>query len=214
MTRRRNPAAAVAIPSQPQSAADLLAAMERAAAPAQAALDRLRDGAAAALRRSGAATLVLSYLDCRQRLHKMFPGKPGLPLNPSTWKMIMDLSALMFAEQAEMALRNPIDGSEMKDEQGRAVTITLMGIDHPAWPLVVAGGGVGGADGADEHRNLKILAGATLGWSGVKFEGQELRASAAAAEELYAKLPWLRRQAEEFITDRKNYQRAPTRLPA
>lgn len=56
-----------------------------------------------------------------------------------------------------------------------------------------------------QEEGIETLASCTLGWEGVRVDGEVLPFSHAAAVSLYSRFPWIREQAESFIADRANY---------
>lgn len=53
--------------------------------------------------------------------------------------------------------------------------------------------------------NIELLAACTLSWRGVVLSGEALPCTKSNAITLYTRFPWLREQAEAFISDRANY---------
>lgn len=50
-----------------------------------------------------------------------------------------------------------------------------------------------------------LLAACTLSWKGMVVDGQEVPCGRDAAGALYLRFPWLREQADAFISERRNY---------
>jgi hypothetical protein len=66
------------------------------------------------------------------------------------------------------------------------------------------GGAVLTAEDLDSD-SLETLAACTLGWSGFVLNGQEPECTPENARRLYEQMPWLREQAQEFISERSNF---------
>lgn len=123
------------------------------------------------------------------------------------------LDTVAAAEQgARLELRHPVT-----DEPLGAVLI-LAGTDSKAYRRHeaavsnrfidrMAKGKRGKGKSAEEQEREAIegIAACTLGWTGVGLDGEELPFTADNAHKLYARFPWAREQAREFILDRENY---------
>lgn len=138
----------------------------------------------------------------------------------------MDLSKFSTvdsaAKGAAMEVLDPVTGNALREEDGSAVTITLLGADSPelrASERARLNKRLGknikqlsrtslSAEQLEEEA-LETLITATKGWKGISMEQdgevKELKCTPENARMLYTRLPWLREQADEFINDRANF---------
>lgn len=136
----------------------------------------------------------------------------------------MDLSTLDTSATAEagakMEVQHPTTGAVLTSTDGSAVTITLAGQDSELFRkadrkisnrrlnTTAAGQRIKlNAEGIDND-SLERLVACTISWSGVGFGGSDKECAPDNAREVYKKLPWLREQAETFISDRANFLKA------
>lgn len=56
-----------------------------------------------------------------------------------------------------------------------------------------------------EDKALSLLAACVTGWSNIELEGAVLPFSAANVKRLFACVPWLKEQCDEFVTERANF---------
>lgn len=134
----------------------------------------------------------------------------------------MDLSTLDTAELANqgalLELRDPA-GNPVLQEDRSPVTLTVLGEDSDIVTQVnnrnanqfLRGTSAGGqAVTAEMSRTNEInkFATATVGWSGIVVDGEEVAFSPDAAKALYRRFPWIRDQVRAFIGDRANFTKA------
>jgi len=130
----------------------------------------------------------------------------------------MDLSTLDAATEAAMQLRHPGTNVVLKQDDGRPITITLAGVDSERYrkaqraltnQRLKMGGRRGGAGTLTaeelESAGLETLVACTVAWDGIILDGQALECNPANARTLYARLPWVRDQADEFMGERANF---------
>jgi hypothetical protein len=133
---------------------------------------------------------------------------------------VLDLSSLDTTKAAEdgavLEIRHPTSGAVLSNGDGRAVTLTLAGMDsqrarkaerQATNRRLRMGGRRAISVTADELDNdsLDLLAACTLAWSGFAVDGSELECNAENARRLYRQFPWLREQAQQYIDDRANF---------
>jgi hypothetical protein len=133
----------------------------------------------------------------------------------------MDLSNINLEKNAEqgadMELVHPVTGDVMIQDNGKPITIKVLGTDSKAY-----------RNGQREYQRKRIakmaksrnksvdytvsdedaailLAECTAGWDGIIVDGKKLEFSKDAAEELYLKFNWIREQVDGFIGDRANF---------
>jgi hypothetical protein len=137
---------------------------------------------------------------------------------------VLDLASLDTTKAAEegalLEVRHPTTGVVLANGDGRAVTLTLAGMDsararkaeRQATNRRLKQSGRGrslGVTGDDlDNDALDLLAACTMAWSGFELDGQQIECSAENARRLYRQFPWLREQAQQFMDDRGNFLRA------
>ncbi|SFS42233.1 hypothetical protein [Brevundimonas viscosa] len=130
----------------------------------------------------------------------------------------MDLASLDTADVANEGVAMPVhgpDGQPVLQEDGAAVTITLLGddsdelvkFDRQLVNRSLRGGQPITAELA-EAKEISRLARATVGWSGIVLDGEVLKFSEENAKKLYKRLRWLRQQVRVFVADRANFMKA------
>lgn len=135
----------------------------------------------------------------------------------------MDLASFDTSAAAEQGatlhLRHPTTDAPLHTEDGKPVTITLLGRDSKAWQAhqraatdrtLGRAGRRAKALTAEQIEADAItgLAALTTGWENVTFKGAPLAFTKANAETLYRTLPWVREQADAFVEDRANFLKA------
>lgn len=142
----------------------------------------------------------------------------------------MDLSTLDITASAEegavMELRHPASHAVLVDADKKPLTITLAGDDSERVRkaqraatnrrLAMQGRRSGNKLTAEELEadGIDVLAAATVAWTGIVLDGQPLDCTPANAKTVYARLPWIREQAETFTADRANFLRASSTTSA
>lgn len=130
----------------------------------------------------------------------------------------MDLSTLDTAELANqgsvLELRGP-DGTPILQDDETPVTITLLGNDSDVLTKInnrhanqFLRGGTGGATVTAEMaraNEINKFAAATVSWSGIKVDGEDLKCTEDAAKAVYRRFGWIRDQVRAFIDDRANF---------
>lgn len=130
----------------------------------------------------------------------------------------MDLATLDITkaanEGATMEVLHPTEGTVLKDEAGKPITITLIGQDSEKvkkrqrveMNKRLKNGRRQTMTAEElEEQGLQLLAFCTLSWSGIKLDGQDLDCNAANAVIVYQRLPWLKEQVDAFVGDRANF---------
>ena len=135
----------------------------------------------------------------------------------------MDLSKLNTSDASEagekMEVMHPVTGAPILDGT-TAVSLLLAGQDSDRYRsmdrkisnkrLATSRNGQRlqlTAEGIDAD-NLQRLIACTLGWTGIGWDGAAKECTPENAREAYETLPWLREQAEAFISDRANFLKA------
>lgn len=132
----------------------------------------------------------------------------------------MDLSTLDTADLANqgaaLELRGP-DGSPLLQDDGKPITITLLGADSDALTLISTRQTNRYLKGQGQMRvtaelarsnELEYLAKATVAWDGIKIDGTVPDCTEAEARALYTRFPWITAQARAFVEDRANFLKA------
>lgn len=135
----------------------------------------------------------------------------------------MDLSTLDTADLANqgavMHVHSPLGPVWVEDADGKPtdvpVTITLLGddsdiitrFDRASVNQNLRGGQVLTAE-ISEAKAINRAARATIGWSGINLDGEELSFSEENAKKLYKRFRWLRQGVQQFISDRANFLKA------
>lgn len=132
----------------------------------------------------------------------------------------MDLAILDTATLADEGVPMEVltlDGTVLRDDAGNAVTITLLGADSAKVrnrqrmeidKRLKRGNRAKSSAAEIEENGIDLLAFCTVGWSGMKFKGEEVPFSADNARKLYTALPALRDQVDAFVGDRANFTKA------
>jgi hypothetical protein len=137
---------------------------------------------------------------------------------------MLDLTTLDTSATSEagvvMEVRHPTTDAVLKQPNGQPVTVTLAGEDSEryrrAWrestdrklKMQQRGRQVSISAESVEADAVEILVACTIGWSGIGMDGAPLEFSPDNARKIYARLRWLREQADSFISDRANFLRA------
>lgn len=134
---------------------------------------------------------------------------------------MLDLASLDTSKAAEegstLEILHPTTGRVLSNGDGRAVTLTLAGMDsqraRKAERAAInrrlkestrrRGSGVT-ADDLDAD-SLDLLSACTLDWSGFELDGQPMECNLENARALYRRFPWLREQAQAYVDDRGNF---------
>jgi hypothetical protein len=129
---------------------------------------------------------------------------------------LLDLSTLDTTKAAEdgatLEVRHPATGEILTQDNGEPITITLAGTDSDRFRKAQRANNTRRLrnprqlDGDDIERDgLNSLVLCTLAWSGIALDGQELDCTPANVRQVYQRLPWLREQADRFVSDRANF---------
>lgn len=126
---------------------------------------------------------------------------------------MFDVSSIRTVQVATIALRHPVTGEAI------GATVDLAGPEHPKRKAIQLAAerraradrarGVQVDDGPEDRRleTARMLAGYTLGWSGIAEGGQPVPFSEEAALKLYSDpaLSWLVDQVVEAFATRANF---------
>lgn len=133
----------------------------------------------------------------------------------------MDLAGLDFNQQSEnvadMVVVHPVTLEEMYTDEGKPVTITLMGTESAIAKRITKARAQKQLNSRknkvdiDEARAFTISLQTKLitGSHGLTENGQELNMTDAdTATDVLTRFTWLREQIDEFVTDRSNFYKA------
>lgn len=132
----------------------------------------------------------------------------------------MDLGSLVISSEAvEMQLSNPVTNEPMFVDE-KPVALLMVGMDSEEWRkadrkitnrrLKVQKGGRNVKITAEEleFENQEKTLACVVGFKNIIVNGQPLEFSTENVRELFKNLPWLKRQAEDFIYDEANFIKA------
>jgi hypothetical protein len=131
----------------------------------------------------------------------------------------LDLSALDTVAGANAGFEVMLYHPKTREDTG--AVITILGRDSDKFREITNAqsrrrvnkmqkGGFRGANSALtpeelEKEQIDLLAGCTLGWSGINREGVPLEFSVENAKAIYRGFPWIREQVDEAMGDRANF---------
>lgn len=131
----------------------------------------------------------------------------------------MDLSKLDTIRDAErgadLVLRNPYNLSEeLTNDAGEKMVVRVVGADARAFSRTrkrMASktlAAVVRKEDAEltEEEGVDLAVAATLGWSGLTWDGKPFPYSTDNARRLYTERPWAREQVVAFATEIKNFE--------
>lgn len=130
----------------------------------------------------------------------------------------MDLSKFDTRKACDDGAIMPViyEGNPVTQDDGKPVTITLRGRDSDAFQKSIRSRAdarmqsrqrVGMTVSAIESEGIETLADCTVDWDGIMVDGEVLPCNRANAIKLYTRFPWLREQADQFISERANFLR-------
>lgn len=130
----------------------------------------------------------------------------------------MDLSTLNVAAAADrgadLHLAHPSTGEPLYTEDGKPVTIRLLGADsHEYRQRIRRLANQNLNKKKRERQNLEqieeqaaeLLAAITVGWSNIVLEGETVECNVDNAKSLYLDYAWIREQVDEFVGERANF---------
>ena len=132
----------------------------------------------------------------------------------------MDLTKLAVdTDGTALELRHPVTGEVLYDDDGKAITITLLGMDSEPFKRAqraiinkrLQQGQKAKVTAEDlEKEAVDTLVGCTVDWSGIVLDGKPVPFSKDAARALYTRsdLPFIREQVDSFIAERSNFMKA------
>lgn len=112
---------------------------------------------------------------------------------------------------AELHLLNPTTDEPLYGDDGKPVTIRLLGKDSREFRAALgemAEKQVGKKRttlAAAETSGIELLARVTTGWHNLGNAEGPIKFSVDAARELYRNSPWIKEQVDEFVADRANF---------
>lgn len=132
----------------------------------------------------------------------------------------MDLAQFDLQEAAEVGISvdlfHPVTKEMLEDEDGKKVSVKVLGKDSRKWQQVskrIL------ARNANKYRNKEtpiaetekglreILAECTISWTNIEYNESPLKCTKENALMLYEKRGWIAEQVLEHATDRSNYQK-------
>lgn len=128
----------------------------------------------------------------------------------------MDLSAFDVSEAASrgatLTLRNPATGEDLCSDDGKPITITLLGSDSSEYRKRIRATANQRINSRKkrtveqiEQESIDMLAAVTQGWSGIVVDGEKVSFSQDEAKKLYRRFSWITEQVDEFVSDRSNF---------
>lgn len=132
----------------------------------------------------------------------------------------MDLSKFNLVEQAEtpsvLHLCNPVNDEPLVTEDGGNVTLSLLGKDSPVAQAAIKQRTQKQLNkkklkfDVDElvEASIELLTAVTTGWENISENGTAIEFSKDNAKSLYTRYPWIREQADAFVSDRENFYKA------
>lgn len=132
----------------------------------------------------------------------------------------MDLSTLSVDpdnQTAELEIVHPSTFEPISDDDGNVLTLTLYGPDSNALKAVqdefqakAFKDGVKRRKMSINPKQIKAQAmaytvAAVADWKHISFEGKELECTPKNVRMVFEKLPWLKEQVDEFISERSNF---------
>lgn len=131
----------------------------------------------------------------------------------------MDLAQFDLVEAAErgvdVEIINPMDGELLEDEDGKTVSIKVLGKDARKWQQTAKKIQARNANkyrGKDvppsqlEKDLIEIAAECTISWSNIDFNDSKLPCNSSNALMLYQKRSWIAEQVLSKASDRANYK--------
>lgn len=130
----------------------------------------------------------------------------------------MDLANLDTMRAAtdgvEMSVRHPVTGEPLADDNGKPMTITLIGSDSAQCRRIVkeiddkrlrdVASGLRPSS-QDEDREINTIVACTVAWSGILVDGSAPPYSPANVRMVYTRFAWIREQAAAFVLNRANF---------
>jgi hypothetical protein len=133
----------------------------------------------------------------------------------------MDLSKYNVSKQAEqgawLELEAPDTGEILRNDEGEAVAIKVLGMDSKAWRnknrdfqrqriQKMARSKSRNIDyTVSDEDACELLAECTIEWKNIIENGEEIECNSGNAFDLYMKYPWIREQVDAFIGERANF---------
>jgi hypothetical protein len=127
----------------------------------------------------------------------------------------MDLSTLDVKSAAErgadLHLEHPTTGEPLKTEDGKNITIRLLGNDSREFRAglsEIAEKNVGKkrtSFASAEANGIELLARVTVGWQNVTYKGEALKCTPENVRTLYTEISWIKEQVDAFVADRSNF---------
>ena len=124
----------------------------------------------------------------------------------------LDLSSIQELGEAEIIIKHPVTGAPT------GAVVTLAGPEHPKRKQLIfsrarklrakfqKNGRLQLEDPEDEEaESVSYLAACTLSWSGISEGGKDVPFSTQAAENLYARIGWLRAQVAAALEEKENF---------
>ena len=131
----------------------------------------------------------------------------------------MDLDTLELTQEAvAMHICHPQTSEVIGAEEGKPATLYLISDDHPDLTKVrhkyqnkklknafKRGGQTQVTSEEIDEEAYKTIAASVKSWENIFLKGEEIAFSEANVIRLFKRLPWLRRQVEDFVQDMGNF---------
>ena len=131
----------------------------------------------------------------------------------------MDLSNFTLADKpVTLELVNPATGTELLDDKGNKMTLSLVGLDSKQYqeknrsilnkrlrqPSAVKSKVKATAE-EFEASSIELLAACVIGWKNIQWDGAYLEFSKENALRLLTEVPFIKDSVDEFVHERSNF---------
>jgi hypothetical protein len=133
--------------------------------------------------------------------------------------MSIDLGQFETGTEGEwLELLHPVQGVPIRDEDGNALRVQLVGKDSKQYRDAqrkiterrLKSRSKANRFDADamEQEAIDVLVACTVGWEGFAEEGKDLEFKPANIRRVYDTHPWIKEQVDEFVDDRGNFMQS------
>ena len=112
---------------------------------------------------------------------------------------------------ADLHLEHPVSGEPLYTDDGKPLTIRLLGNDSREFKAGLSelaetrAGKKRTSIAAAEANGIELLTRVTVGWSNIVYNGEALKFSPENARMLYRERPWIMEQVDAFVANRANF---------